>query len=72
MDRVNVVALLDVSVNFLFICFASVVFGGGSTGQWWGGGSPSQIVYGFLGWSPCVGHFGNAGVGWVSPALKSL
>ena len=61
MDRVHVVELLDVSVLFLVIfctCLALVVLGGGSTGQWWGGG-PFLSFYGFLGWSPCVSHFGN-------------
>ena len=39
----------------IVLCFMCVVLGGGSTGQWCGGGSLSPVCNGFLGWFPCVG-----------------
>ena len=66
MDRVHVVELLHVLVEFLVIFLYLSPIGcsrGVGLPVSGGVGVPFSCLYGFLGWSPCVSDFGNVSVG---------
>ena len=51
------------------LCFISAVLGGGSTGQWWGGGPFLWFLMVSSSGFPARGHFDNLGLGLGSPGL---
>ena len=50
---------------YFCVCSVRLFSGGRSASRWWDG-VPFSGLSGFLGWFPCVGHFGKLGMGWDS------